>query len=246
MGNVGLYGKRQMHMITPFIRRCFGSYISGAVNFATLALVVLAVGVNAVGCGQRHEYTEEGNKFCWAVNENKIEEAKSMLKANPKLVYSIWKLKGWSPLFCAIRSEQKETVEWLLANGADVNYAIKDPEKRKDWNGVDGQTPLFAAIDFGREDTDIVKLLLKHGAQINIKATDGETPLHHAVTKQNKRMVEVLLSNGADVNAKDNSGKMPLTLALMFASTYAGVEPSLHKQLLDIADLLRKNGGRDK
>ena len=55
-----------------------------------------------------------------------------------------------------------------------------------------------------------VKLLLDHGADVNVKDEDGETPLFCASNNGHKEIVKLLLEHGADVNAKNNYGNSPL------------------------------------
>ena len=61
-----------------------------------------------------------------------------------------------------------------------------------------GETPLHMASFIGHKD--IVKLLLKQGADPNFKII--ETPLHKASAEGHKDIVELLLKHGADPNIK--------------------------------------------
>jgi hypothetical protein len=56
----------------------------------------------------------------------------------------------------------------------------------------------------------LARLLLAHKADVNIRASDGGTPLHWAAERGNRAMVELLLTSGADVSAKNNKGQTPL------------------------------------
>lgn len=140
---------------------------------------------------------------------------------------------GGMPLHEAATLGQKEIVERLLAQGADVN--VKDDNgatplylassggfkdvvelllaKGAIVNTVSlvGLTPLHRAADRGYKD--IVELLLAKGAKVNAVSFIGLTPLHAAVDHGHKNVVELLLAKGAKVNAKDNGGQTPLHLA---------------------------------
>jgi ankyrin repeat protein len=73
-----------------------------------------------------------------------------------------------------------------------------------------------------KDQVGIAKVLLIHGADINIADNTGGTPLHFAASSGSTKVVKLLLSNGANVNAKDNGGCTPLDVAT-----------------IEVADLLR-------
>ena len=109
--------------------------------------------------------------------------------------------QGITPLHFAIKMNYPEIVEFLLANGANVNTATEN-----------GWTPLHIAADSILKK--MVETLLKHKADVNAKTKDGLTPLHLAVSGNQPDMVELLLASGAEVEAKDSKGKTPLLLAM--------------------------------
>lgn len=51
-------------------------------------------------------------------------------------------------------------------------------------------------------DIECAQMLLKSGAQPNVKRSDGLTPLHIAARAGNSEMVRLLLNEGADVEMK--------------------------------------------
>uniref|UniRef100_A0A6B2LRV6 Uncharacterized protein n=1 Tax=Arcella intermedia TaxID=1963864 RepID=A0A6B2LRV6_9EUKA len=57
---------------------------------------------------------------------------------------------------------------------------------------------------------DLVNLLLKNGAEPNIKDNTGATPLSLAAQAQKLDVVRVLYQHGCDIFHKDNSGKRPI------------------------------------
>ena len=63
-----------------------------------------------------------------------------------------------------------------------------------------GETALMCALQY----TDIVELLLKRGADPNIKNICGESALHIASRKGLKDVCDLLLHYGADINMKEN------------------------------------------
>ena len=84
-------------------------------------------------------------------------------------------------------------------------------------NAICGQYrfPLFAALS--KDHVAVAELLLRYGADINVRDTTGETILLMALTRPRHNlvsMVEFLLEHGADVNARDDSLRTPLHLAV--------------------------------
>src|SRR6516162_981008 len=89
----------------------------------------------------------------------------------------------------AVRKGDAPSVEVLIAKGANVNAS---------WRY--GETPLFFACDPGF--TPVVKVLLEHGAEVNIKDTFyGMTPVARAAEKEHFDIVKILLAKGADADS---------------------------------------------
>lgn len=59
------------------------------------------------------------------------------------------------------------------------------------------------------EEYELVKLLIKQGADVNEKRWNGSTPLFNAVQGESN-IVKVLIENGADVNVRDTNLTTPL------------------------------------
>ena len=75
----------------------------------------------------------------------------------------------------------------------------------------EGHTDLMCAALEGR--TEIVKALLRKGADVNAKDGTGRTALMFAAINMHDETVKVLLEHGADVNARADDGATPLMLA---------------------------------
>lgn len=69
-------------------------------------------------------------------------------------------------------------------------------------------SPLFHAVLW--EMSDIVRVIIDKGADIDRKSLIGSTPLHEAVKTGNLEVTGILLRAGADVNSTDNQGNTPL------------------------------------
>ncbi|MBR1915536.1 MAG: ankyrin repeat domain-containing protein, partial [Alphaproteobacteria bacterium] len=77
-----------------------------------------------------------------------------------------------------------------------------------------GWTPFLRACRAFYEP-EVIKLFLEHGANINGKNKDGETPLHiMAQHRSSYDCLELLIAEGANVDAQDNNGWTPLMKAV--------------------------------
>ncbi|CAI8598529.1 unnamed protein product [Vicia faba] len=78
-----------------------------------------------------------------------------------------------------------------------------------------GESKMDAIHGFAREG-DMTNLLkcVESGVSVNLKDSEGRTPLHWAVDRGHLDVTELLLGRNADVNAKDNDGQTPLHYAV--------------------------------
>jgi ankyrin repeat protein/L-ascorbate metabolism protein UlaG (beta-lactamase superfamily) len=76
-----------------------------------------------------------------------------------------------------------------------------------------GSSPLCVAASKGYKD--IVKYLIKKGADVNKRNLFGSTPLHYAAWASDLESFTVLLKAGANINAENNEGQTPLQFACM-------------------------------
>ena len=127
---------------------------------------------------------------------------------------------GGTALGHAARNGHKGIVEFLISNGADVNV------------NIDG-TPLHPAAFKG--DKEIAELLISKGADVDAKDENGDTPLNWAAAGGHKEIAELLIAAGANVSAISDGGITPL---------YIATEPGNPNASTELADLLRKHGGK--
>ena len=111
---------------------------------------------------------------------------------------------GTTMLCIAARSGRKNMIEWLVNRGAEINAISKDR----------GYSPVMDAV--WKSSLDIVDLLIKLGADLNIVSNDGQTALIVATGASNPRICELLVKNGADPNFKDKMGMSSLEYARLF------------------------------
>ena len=97
-------------------------------------------------------------------------------------------------------------VEELLRRGADPNKETTDS----------GYTPLHIATIF--EKIELIEILLKEGARVNVKTVYGDTPLMDAAFIGSANLVKIFIDSGdADVHQLDDDKKTILHLALQYA-----------------------------
>jgi ankyrin repeat protein len=158
-------------------------------------------------------------------------------------------------LACILNQASSTTVKqaavWIYTDKASyVHVNQKFAVSQSDWDtasaivrqcSVSSVTPRFNPRAAGQEPPNEihnaaahdylakVKAMLENGTDVNLKDSEGLTPLHVAALTGHKDIAELLLANGADVNARSDGGLTPLHQA-----AYRG-----HK---DISELLLRKG----
>ena len=140
-------------------------------------------------------------------------------------------------LLKAIDVGDSSKVEQLLTDDINPDAHALPPGQL-----LSGAFPLHLAI--AKEETEIVKILLDHGAKIDLKAgnQDEATPLHWAVFFLQKEIVSILLEKGAPVNILDAHGGTPVDTAHYIQEVHK--DDTLKSVIIqDIIFLLLFNGG---
>lgn len=147
---------------------------------------------------------------------------------------------GWSCLFEAILvgTDSEEKVDLLLKRGAELNLT-----------NVKGESVLHWGYD-----VDILRAVLKNKGDclVNLKDSNGLTPLHHWVFSDRTEDVDILVQYGADVNIRDDFGSTPLHFAVWHCSSTVskfletkGADPFLEDAMghrpCDVADVNQCN-----
>ncbi|SEW40079.1 hypothetical protein SAMN05428988_5218 [Chitinophaga sp. YR573] len=84
----------------------------------------------------------------------------------------------------------------FINRGVDVNLIIKQ-------GFVEANLIITAVYN---KNADVVKLLLRHGADVDLDDGFGATALMYAVSNANVELVKILLDAGADPALKDKTG----------------------------------------
>lgn len=108
------------------------------------------------------------------------------------------------------RPKNPEILDWLLQRGGDINApVIADPTGAK--RPSQGYTPLHLAAQNGQ--TELGRLMIERGANVNAIALDGQTPLTLAIRNQRREMAHLLIARGAQADGQAQHGATPLQVA---------------------------------
>jgi ankyrin repeat protein len=147
-----------------------------------------------------------------------------------------------SPFYRAAVAADVDVLKLMIAHGAKLEWTPAEVKKEgkpagRGMNANVGKTPLMAALVGGRgasfaagpgfdrqgpppfretsdrEPLDAVKVLLDAGADPNVKAPDGSTPLHQAVRAKQVAIIRALVAAGAKLDAVNKENLTPLQVA---------------------------------
>ena len=138
---------------------------------------------------------------------------------------------GYTPLSLAIRYLDENLTKILLEHNANPNvyyielenfenhnitllHRISNDERHISTTNVEDSSDDEESLQSLEKQKTIMRLLLKHGANVNsITSTYFDTPLHMAVKKNNHELIKILLDKGANTELKNNNNHSPLDVA---------------------------------
>jgi len=130
------------------------------------------------------------------------ERALLLLTEDPRLI-AFMSHDGWTPLHLASFFGQKEIVELLLDQGADMHVVSKNESS---------VMPLHSAL--ANRQVETARLLIERGADIEARQPTYEyTPLHYAAANGLAPIVQMLVELGAKSAVEGLDGKRPIDLA---------------------------------
>lgn len=128
--------------------------------------------------------------------------------------------QGTTCIEAAIENQNIKMTKLALSHGADVRKANMKTltnesliklliEKGANVNAVD----LNNIIAYGGNNKELVRWLLKNGANANQKGYLSQTPLYHAIRKNDLELVKILVKAGANLNHDLTKDENYLTIA---------------------------------
>jgi len=201
-------------------------------------IVTLAIFFNLISCSTNKRVDIDCYKL---IKNNKLTEFKRIINENPNMIGPTTKYKT-SLLHHSISAKNYEATNFLIKKGAleierrngnnplcwailvgniDIFKLIINNSNRKFINMKDAwrMSPLLLASGYAQ--SNILALLIKNGALLNIKDYSGRTPLHWAVLtsgiggnyswgKERKRCANIILNAAKDkkklILEEDNNG----------------------------------------
>ena len=143
---------------------------------------------------------------------------------------------GWFPLYLAIDKYNKDIINLLLINKANINLQYFNTDITDKNNG---KTPLHFAIE--NRYISIIDILLKNKCNVNIQDYNGNTPLHIICENNSihmkhikKVIIKKLLYYNSDIYIQNNNKKSPLQYSNQLDNKTSNYKMNIEKLYNDI------------
>ena len=143
--------------------------------------------------------------FIDAIRQGDLGRVEDLIDKNPELVNT--RQGSRYPLHLAALFKKKDVAELLISKGADVDRFAKNVSEFAPLEF----TPLTDAIR--NNDLEMIKLFVRHDADLHKTTSLGESYLHFAAFMDRKELVDYFIEKGIDVNIRKNGNLTPLHIA---------------------------------
>ncbi|MDO5582135.1 MAG: ankyrin repeat domain-containing protein [Planctomycetia bacterium] len=165
------------------------------------------------------------------IEKNEADKVRLILEhddgSNAKFVMS----NGWTPAFTAVKMGNLEVLKMLLEKGANLQTTAIDGMNLLQYACFKGNREIVQfllekglnpnmrgtnntpAYFYSCGKPEILKMMLKHGADVSLRNNVKGTAMHFAAANGALESVRLLVEAGADANAKDNNGETPQVIA---------------------------------
>lgn len=134
------------------------------------------------GCAEDPD--KYGDKLLYSVLMGDMDQTKELIESGVNINYQNAPLRNGVLHACTANSrENTQMLTYLIQNGADVNM-----------QNVEGSTPLKFAIV--TQQVESIKILLKHGADINITDRSGFRIRDYLDPEEDKEIMELFSAAG--------------------------------------------------
>lgn len=227
----------------------------GRIEIVKAILEVGRIDINA-GCASN------GNTALMVASEHGHDSICKLLLECEGIRVGAQNVHGTTALMCATGAGEISTIALLLHHGADVNdasggallFAIIEGQEAAAHMLLcagadvslkpDGYTLLSACARYQQDgylsnavrspSEEIARMLIHHGADLNVKDDLGNTALHFASSYGRSGICELFLAQGSvDVNAKNKDGETALFLAA-YNGRYEICEILLQQDCIDV------------